>query len=799
MHTIEIKEKILSAENGFILGNGDLSVSIYQAEDKIIWRFGKGDVWDRRLDLSEDPKPAHINEVAHGIEVEGWKCGPYGGTVEAVNGTNNEKRMKEICQGCPPSYENRPYPCPKPVGELAMHISPDLIGININQCLIIEESKIKIICSWEIGIDIEVDCFIHPIHNVLVIDWKIKNWNDETALGNNTLPVWFSLYRWADPTVEEFADKLNVEYRTRLYPYMYSQKATPLQPPTIKEYQGIRYIEQEFYADLTFEAGFSYLLAPISKNITIETISSNTNKEARLHILPDNGVYEDQLYIAVTTTLDHEGPLKKLMYLNNLIKENYEVISKEWNKDNLKASEEFWSKAQVEISEPLLEGLWYETLHAMRCVYKKNTVPPGLFMPSTVQDYSHWHGDYHTNYNFQQPFWGACTSNHTELLDGYFEGIKFFAEIGRKIAKEYYDCRGTFIQLTGYPIKAEDDPIGVVPMGRMAYMTGWAMTLHWQKYLYTRDIQWLLNEGYPIIKDCALFYTDFMKKGEDGLYHVFPSNQGEDGFSGNINDFIDREEIMGYLRYCLKAAIKASDILGIDHELRDIWNERVENCAGNEGEEPLKLVGRDKEVGELNPPEFGSSYEEWWKSDNDNPWPKYSDEIYRWYFGHYPLFSMKRIRNGLFHNKKDFDLFIKNIKRWRHPNGMIWALSTATYGKIGAWTESLGVIAPLQEMMLQSWDDAIHIFPVWPTNVNAKFNKFRAQGAFLVSAEYKDGEVISFEIFSEKGRICKIYNPWNEEITIYIDKDKIVETKQDEFNRIIFDTESGGYYCVKKR
>ena len=103
-HSIELHERVLHSDEGLLLGNGDLSVSVYQDADRIIWRFGKGDVWDRRLDLSADPKPAHISEIAHGIKEEGWKCPPYGGgPVEATLGTTNAARMKELCQCAPPS------------------------------------------------------------------------------------------------------------------------------------------------------------------------------------------------------------------------------------------------------------------------------------------------------------------------------------------------------------------------------------------------------------------------------------------------------------------------------------------------------------------------------------------------------------------------------------------------------------------------------------------------------------------------------------------------------------------------
>ena len=146
-HVIEPERPILAAEEGLLLGNGDLSVSVYQTADQIIWRFGKGDVWDRRLDLSDDPKPAHISKIAHGIEVEGWKCPPYGaarrGHAEAREPRADAGNLPKL----PPSYVKRPYPCPKPVGELALHFPPDQMGMTIRAASLIEEAKLLIECT----------------------------------------------------------------------------------------------------------------------------------------------------------------------------------------------------------------------------------------------------------------------------------------------------------------------------------------------------------------------------------------------------------------------------------------------------------------------------------------------------------------------------------------------------------------------------------------------------------------------------------------------------------------------------
>ena len=68
----------------------------------------------------------------------------------------------------------------------------------------------------------------------------------------------------------------------------------------------------------------------------------------------------------------------------------------------------------------------------------------------------------------------------------------------------------------------------------------------------------------------------------------------------------------------------------------------------------------------------------------------------------------------------------------------------------------------IQEMMLQSCEGIIRIFPVWPRaeHPNASFRNFRAWGGFEVSAALKNGEVERVTILSHKGHPCRIENPW---------------------------------------
>jgi hypothetical protein len=63
-------------------------------------------------------------------------------------------------------------------------------------------------------------------------------------------------------------------------------------------------------------------------------------------------------------------------------------------------------------------------------------------------------------------------------------------------------------------------------------------------------------------------------------------------------------------------------------------------------------------------------------------------------------------------------------------------------------------------MLVQGHEGVLRFFPVWPADRNARFWNLRAEGAFLVAAERKNGTILSVSIRSEKGRPCTVQNPW---------------------------------------
>jgi Glycosyl hydrolase family 95 catalytic domain len=738
MHELKFTGTLLHPEQGIIIGNGDFCAAVFQRGDEIIWQLGKGDIWDRRIDYHLNPPPADINELRHGLEVERWKCGAYDNEVTALNGTDDPKRMKEICQPTP--CVRRPYPMPKPAGELALKLPTAFRNLEINYNLDIEKGILNIICRWSDQAKLSIESFFSPDTDQLAVHYNLECPQAKGILSTSKneffLPFasWhFQLRRYADKSYPEFAAANEIAKDFPMCSDVESCETLP--PPETIDNK----ITQKFHAEPTFPEGFEYSLTSFSPDSNIAPLKLAEDQTARINIIARDA-FSGTAIVKIKTSLTGD----------DCIPDNYETLRKR----TIQAAEKFWSASSITLEDKFLEQLWYETLHIQRAIFGRGPVSPGLMIPGTIGDYVRWHGDYHSNYNFQSPFWGLAAANHPELLDSYFAGSDYFHIPGKFLAEKYYHCRGAFIQLNAYPIKAQDDWLGCCPMGRMTYMTGWIWHHHWDYYTHTGDLDFLQDRCWPLLKDCALFFIDFMKKGDDGNYHLFPSNCGEDPFTGDASNYRDRRGNLQHAWYTIYIARQAAKLLD-DNELIPALDEMLANWPEISAHDNApEIFCQDSPE---NPPEFKML--RWINDTIDSPeemlFPP-GHEFWTWYFGHAPMMYLTTMRNGLFKPERDYENFTALLKRWREPNGTLTAMCTTRYGRTGAWTESLGIIGPLQEMLISSWNGIIELFPFWPKNKIAQFENLRTTGAFLVSAKFTPDGLEYVKIHSEKGGICRL-------------------------------------------
>lgn len=432
----------------------------------------------------------------------------------------------------------------------------------------------------------------------------------------------------------------------------------------------------------------------------------------------------------------------------------------------------YWSASGVELGDAEFQQWWYRMAYFLRCFSKPGVVPAGLWgvLPNDVPG---WHGDYHHNYNAWQPFWTPMVLNHPELAEPWVDYMNNMLPRMRWLAKTTYDCEGACIGISSFAF--EPDPARcksvnqrqsmLVPWGYTIGMAGMSAQILWQHHLYQPDRDYLERKIYPVIREVALFYCSFAEKcprDAAGKAKFGPSYSPEHGGFGVSNVPFD----LAYARFTLKAAITAATELGRDQELTNRFRQALAllpeyPTAPDAAGKPIVVdwTGcKFREIGEHNitvpaVPVFPADQVTWFS-------PAGYQELFR------NTLSQTKHRGAnstvmLSVAKARLSLpeAISDLRDYYHPqvqpNGMFYWPLHGFY-----LSESVGIAAAISEFLLQSVDDTIRVFPCWPKTKDARFTELRAQGGFLVSAEQRDGKVTMIEITATVGGKLRLLSPW---------------------------------------
>ena len=430
---------------------------------------------------------------------------------------------------------------------------------------------------------------------------------------------------------------------------------------------------------------------------------------------------------------------------------------------------EFWSRSFIEIPDKTLEQCWYSSWYIMGSCSRAGKVAPGLWGNWLTVNNPMWHGDYHLNYNFQAPFYGLYSANHAETTLPFYDALNQSIPRGRKIAQ----ARGW----KGIHLPVSIGPWGMCPEGDDCDLgqrsnAAYAALLyiwHWQ---HTQDKEWLKSTGYTYLRETAAFWEDYLKV-ENGRYVIYNDSIHE-GSGPDMNAILS----LGLVKTLFSNMIPMSEVLGIDADKRAKWRDIMENISNFPlQEKDGKTVFRYSEKGMA------------WCADNT--------------LGIQHIFPAGAI--GLDSDPKLLEIshnMISAMGRWRDFNGSSsWYAACARVGydpkKIlaelhnmysrhtlankllnfgGGGIENVSPALGVTEMLMQSHEGVIRFFPCWPKDQCARFGTLRAKGAFLVSAEIKDGIVSGVKVISEKGGDCTIQNPWPDKTVRVIRYGKPAET-----------------------
>lgn len=473
--------------------------------------------------------------------------------------------------------------------------------------------------------------------------------------------------------------------------------------------------------------------------------------------------------IAIVTTRESANALSDAKHL---VKSVLDQTSKAIVQDHETLWLQFWSRSGIKLDDTDLQNWWYRQLYYLRCLSR-----PGAYAIALQGGYNskaNWHGTWTMNYNAEQTFWSAFSTNHVELSEPFIDLVNDFHPRARWYAKTVFNSEGAASPHNLWPFEPDPEQCVSVNKRQLAYMP-WSYGIGtaghmahnlWMHYVYTGDTAYLADKIYPIIKDYALFYASFIEtcKLDDGKVVFGPSVDPEHTPFGWDNSPYD----IAWAQHTLKAAIQGANDLGVDAGLVTRWSRCLKKMPYYPvSGDVLKVGDREDGYNIVTPivPLFPAEQVSWFSPEHEKALFKRSIQWMDSRYNHnnsVVMLNVARARLSM------TDEALKDTQSWfkgkEQPNGLFYWKAHGFY-----MSEQTAVAGLITEFLIQSVDNIVRLFPAWPRAKDAAFSHLRVRGGFLVSACQEGGVIRDFTVESTVKGELKLLSPWDSIETKYSD------------------------------
>lgn len=236
-----------------------------------------------------------------------------------------------------------------------------------------------------------------------------------------------------------------------------------------------------------------------------------------------------------------------------------------------------------------LEVLAFQYGRYLTIAGSRGTLPSNLVGLWTMGA-SAWTGDYHFNVNVQMNYWPVYVTNLAECGTTMVDYMENLREPGRLTAERVHGIEDATTKKNGFTVHTENNPFGMTaPTNNQEYgwnPTGaaWAIQNLWAHYEFTQNKDYLKNTIYPIMKEAAQFWDNYLWTSDYQKVHdknskydgqprlvVVPSFSAEQGPTA-VGTTYDQSLVWELYNEC----IKAGKIVGEDETVLKSWEEKMQ-------------------------------------------------------------------------------------------------------------------------------------------------------------------------------------------------------------------------------
>jgi alpha-L-fucosidase 2 len=438
----------------------------------------------------------------------------------------------------------------------------------------------------------------------------------------------------------------------------------------------------------------------------------------------------------------------------------------------------FWSRASIRVPDPVLQKQWVLETYKFGAAARRGAPPISLQAVWTADNGNlpPWKGDFHHDLNTQLSYWPCYSGNRLEDGLGFLDWLWDRRPVFKRYTRAYFGTGG--LNVPGVSTLEGEPMGGWIQYSFSPTVGAWLaqhFDLHWR---FSRDREFLRDRAYPWVRDVAIHLDELSERRADGRRKLPLSSSPEIYDNSRRAWFAETTNYdLGLILWTFRTAAEMALELGLTEESSK-WSKIA-------GEWPAFAV--DPKEGLMFAP--GTPYRE-------------SHRHFSHLMAFHPL-GLIDGANGEADRKIILDTlatldrigpdawcgysyaWLGNLKA-RALDGQGAAKALRTFAEAfclpnsfhanGDQTKSgkskftyrpftlegnFAFAAGMQEMLLQSHTGVIRVFPAVPAAWrNVSFETLRAQGAFLVSAEMKNGLVRTIRVFAEKGGRLRIMNPF---------------------------------------